>query len=445
MANTDKVPVIAIIGAGFSGLVTAYELVAQTKKPIKILLFDGSPYAKKGIAYTTDCPLHLLNIHAINMGALHTDPEHFFKWMSNHPTFKDLPIHPHSFIPRMIYGKYLEEFFSHTNSVQYIPENIIDIEDPLKVKTEKGEYKVDAVLLALGVPGSQKLAGIKPSPRLLEALWPDFADMKKAKALLEKCDEKSVVGIIGSGLTMLDAIATLHYLKYPGKIIVFSQKGLLPQSHLDTPDAHTAIKHENFEPKALDILRKIRTLTSSSNSWYKIIDGMRPITSQLWKKLPLKEKQKVIRHLFTLWNSHRHRAAPEIRKLIHQYLTQGQLEFIKKRAHSIEDKGNKIAIKIPDSQILVDLAINCSGPELYIRKHPSPLIQNVLKKGYGKEDELGMGFMVDSRGALLGKVPSKIFTLGALLFGTHFETTSVPELREQCHTVAKHILESVCK
>ncbi len=55
----SEAPNIAIIGAGFAGLITAYQLVQQTSRPLQIQLYDPSPYAGQGIPYSTDCPLHL--------------------------------------------------------------------------------------------------------------------------------------------------------------------------------------------------------------------------------------------------------------------------------------------------------------------------------------------------------------------------------------------------
>src|SRR3989339_2227722 len=81
-------PNIAIIGAGFKGIITTYQLVQQSSIPLTIQVYDHSAYAKQDIAYSTDCPFHLLNVPCERMGALHYHPEDFYRWLSQHPDNK---------------------------------------------------------------------------------------------------------------------------------------------------------------------------------------------------------------------------------------------------------------------------------------------------------------------------------------------------------------------
>ena len=110
---------IAIIGGGFCGTMLAVNLINKTQKPLQIYLIEKGPHLAKGVAYSTKNAFHLLNVPAAKMGAFADKPEHFFKWLMDnerlwrglHPRFKHLAIEPHSYVPRMLYGIYLESIW----------------------------------------------------------------------------------------------------------------------------------------------------------------------------------------------------------------------------------------------------------------------------------------------------------------------------------------------
>jgi uncharacterized NAD(P)/FAD-binding protein YdhS len=66
----------------------------------------------RAVAYSTDNPLHLLNVPAGRMGAYPDRPRHFFEWLKEHPALVNRhrlnPLTEGTFVPRRLYGLYLE-------------------------------------------------------------------------------------------------------------------------------------------------------------------------------------------------------------------------------------------------------------------------------------------------------------------------------------------------
>ena len=74
---------IAIVGGGFSGTLATIRLVkllTETRNAAKIFLIEKTKKLAKGLAYDTQCELHLLNVAAQDMSAFPEDKDHFVNW-----------------------------------------------------------------------------------------------------------------------------------------------------------------------------------------------------------------------------------------------------------------------------------------------------------------------------------------------------------------------------
>ncbi|WP_306287180.1 FAD/NAD(P)-binding protein [Pseudomonas sp. MD195_PC81_125] len=94
---------LVIIGAGFSGAVTAAQFLRRSPADVRVVLINRSGTMARGLAYGTNSSLHLLNVPAGNMSADVDDPEHFLRYCQA----KDPAYTASSFVPRKIYGEYL--------------------------------------------------------------------------------------------------------------------------------------------------------------------------------------------------------------------------------------------------------------------------------------------------------------------------------------------------
>src|SRR5258706_2211297 len=99
---------VAIIGGGASGLLTAIQLLSQSRRGgPRVYLIEKQDTFGFGAAYSTNDPSHLLNVRAGNMSGFPDQPRHFLDWL--HADCKDgtAPVTPSCFVTRQTYGRYL--------------------------------------------------------------------------------------------------------------------------------------------------------------------------------------------------------------------------------------------------------------------------------------------------------------------------------------------------
>ena len=100
---------IGIIGGGFSGAMTAVNLVRMCDLPLRVVIVNAKRPLGRGTAYGTSRSEHLLNVAARNMSALPDFPSHFLDWLRSRNEFNQTPDEQlrEMFVPRRIYGDYL--------------------------------------------------------------------------------------------------------------------------------------------------------------------------------------------------------------------------------------------------------------------------------------------------------------------------------------------------
>ena len=72
---------IAVIGAGFSGVMTAIHLLWRCQPGERVYLVERGGRVGPGLAYGTSHPRHLVNVRAENMSAFVDEPDHFVRWL----------------------------------------------------------------------------------------------------------------------------------------------------------------------------------------------------------------------------------------------------------------------------------------------------------------------------------------------------------------------------
>src|SRR5271156_923751 len=119
MPNSDPGSVrpekIAIIGGGFSGVMTAVNLARLSREPLDLTIINHRRPTGRGVAYGTRRSEHLLNVAARNMSAFPDLPDHFLQWLRTRCEYDSVPEIElrERFIPRMIYGDYLRGIMQH--------------------------------------------------------------------------------------------------------------------------------------------------------------------------------------------------------------------------------------------------------------------------------------------------------------------------------------------
>ena len=449
---------IAIIGGGFSGTLTAVQLLRQARMPLHVTLYEKRPErVGKGLAYSTTESCHLLNVPAKGMSALPDQPDHFLRWaesLQRSGALTGVDVHADAFLPRTLYGRYVEALLHDTIRTQagrhrysLVPQEVLDLKETGREASfwlDDGQRaQASRVVLALGnFPPADPLAAdgkhwYHPTP------WDEN--------LAERVLASSSCVIIGSGLTMLDVVLMLHDRQYAGTLHVVSRRGLLPQPHQPgCPPPDGAVLPKGSPLPAL--VRTIRQIAArhqqAGGHWQGVMDWLRPHNAELWRGLSLNERRAFVRHVRRYWENHRHRAAPAVHARFHRLVQTGRVVLHRGRVGAMTPAPHGVELQLRGPSGGVDIlradhVINCTGAECDYRKVPNSLVRHLLERRLTCCDPLGFGIMASDEGALIdadGNASHTLFTIGPPMKGALWETTAVPELRVQAHALAARLL-----
>lgn len=476
---------VAVVGAGFCGSLTAVHLLAPDAgggeaegvgpAPASVALIERDPASfGRGVAYGTPCPRHLLNVPAGKMGALPDRSEHFLEWLRAHPAEAAEfglsgdgreRVGAGTFVPRALYGRYLAALLSEADAVaggrlRRLAGEVVDLapadeDDPegdLRLELADGRrLRARRVVLALGnfPPGDPRLRDDRfhRAPRYLYAPW--------SAETHERLAAPGDVLILGSGLTGLDLLLTLRDRKCEGVIHVLSRRGLFPQPHR----AGLAAQPSFLDVKALPntvrgLLRALReeiarAAAASGTDWRAVVDALRPVTQDLWRGWDDAERRRFLRHARAFWESHRHRAAPEVLAIKDELVRTGRLVCHRGRVDQITeaDAGRVLEVAYKPhgaargvrERLRVGYVVNCTGPECNYHRLGEPLVVSLFTRGLARPDRLFLGLDADAAGAVRdvhGFTDGRLWTLGSPRRGQLLETTAVPELRLQARELA---------
>jgi uncharacterized NAD(P)/FAD-binding protein YdhS len=236
---------------------------------------------------------------------------------------------------------------------------------------------------------------------------------------------------------------------------MLSRRGLLPLSHRQnrgTITSHDSLLNQLIQqaPTALNYLRSIRIYIDRhpDSNWRDILAALRPITPQLWIRLPETERSRFLRHVQPYWDVHRHRVAPTTFATFEDALKNKKIMPIAGRVTSIEDKSNGARITIDlrgkhqISTIDVDTVINCTGPNSNPKLINEVLINTLIEDDLISIDPHSIGINVSDDLSVIdskGHASDWLSYVGPMLKATFWEATAVPELRVHAGNVAKKI------
>jgi uncharacterized NAD(P)/FAD-binding protein YdhS len=454
---------VAIIGAGASGTLLAIQLLRQSSDLLKIVLLDRSENLGRGIAYRTQSSRHLLNVPAGRMGASPDEPDGFVKWLESHPdNIARAGVQSwtsESFLPRRLYGEYLRDLLDAACRESAFARLSRRHGEALDVEPRNGRFEVTTsegptllcreLVLATGnfAPGDPPLRDRRfhESRRYLGSPW--------SEETIDRLFRSQSCLLLGSGLTAMDVILALDERGYSGTIHVLSRRGLWPRAHAPAYRVDPPFTLDSLPTTARAALRMMRQAAAvaeaAGGDWRAVVDSVRPFTQATWQNFSEREQRRFLRHVRAYWEVHRHRAAPEALGRIAAMQQAGRVQLHAGRLTKLEEQGDQLLAKyvargaFADSRILVDRALNCTGPECNYYKLKDPLIINMFARGLIAPDPLFLGLETDANGALAdyrGKVCGNLHTLGSARRGSLFETTAIPEIRVQARDLARQLL-----
>lgn len=453
----DRTHTVAVIGAGFSGVMTAVHLLRAADGPRRVVLVNRTGRMARGVAYGTRSPVHLLNVPAGRMSAFPDDPDHFLRFAQG----RDPAVAAGTFLPRSLYGEYLEAVLDEAERASgarfdRVVGEVTGIDpsrSPARLRTaEGGAFSADRVILALGnyPPRDPEAVGpaARESPRYVRDPW--------APNALAAADLASPLLLLGTGLTMMDVALDLKTRGAKGPVVAVSRHGLMPQPHAPSVAAEAAHRPPGITEglaTARAYLHAVRTrvkeLASQEIGWRTVVDSLRPITADLWQRLPLTERERFLRHAKSYWEVVRHRAAAGPAGTLQEVIEAGWLAVRASRLMTLRTSADGLVATVRPrgsdrvEELAVGTAINCTGPSGDVRTSPDLLMTALRDAGLLRPDPLGLGIDVDPNGAVLNRAghPSGLlYYVGPLARAGYWERTAVPELRVLARDVAATVL-----
>ena len=433
--RSDRLLPVAVIGGGFSGTMVAAQLA---RKGVDTVLIDGSGRAGLGVAYSTRDPAHVLNVRAEVMSAWPEDLEDFVRLVEREGGTRL------DFVERRQFGRYLRAILDDgaaTGRLRVVERQAVSAEpgeDGWTVSMENGE-SIDAsgLVLAIGNQPPEPLPFGRDSARVINNPWGGEA-LAAVDDLAASHDD---VLLVGTGLTMVDAVLSLDAAGHRGRIVGLSRRGLIPRGHADFTPA--PVEAEDLPQSNVRSLWRWLRHRGAEVGWRAAIDALRPHSQRVWQSLPPTEQKRFARHARPWWDVHRHRIAPEVARRLHELVAEGRLEIVAGRIQSVQEAGDALAVayrRRGASRVLearFAYMINCTGPLGTISLTRDPMLKGMLADGLARPDQLGIALDVDEHSRVAGS--KRAWAMGPLTKGRYWEIIAVPDIRYQAAAVADDI------
>ena len=456
---------ILIIGGGLSGTMLAVQLLRLPGQR-RILIIEPRAELGRGEAYSAVELGHTLNGNAARMSVDPDNPDDLTQWLTAHiaaggwpeSAEQNVPI-SELFPPRGLFGVYVQQRLAearvvgarHGSTVEHVRAEVVDLQtdaDSVQLTLNDGQHLNGAfAVLATGMFPAARTPQKDSSGLNAAALDPwDVAAMRQL-------DPQSTVLIIGSGLTMVDAVVSLEQAGHRGPIDVFSRHGLLPHVRRQPPAWVDFLAQDPGirTPRQLlhELRRHCRDAIAQGIDWQAPLDTVRANIGRLWSQATDVQRRQFVRHVRPWWESHHHRSPPLSAALVERLHNEGRLRIQAASFKGLEPSTqNGVSIRIrprgeSETRVVHGAAlINSSGIEYDWRRVARPLPQQLLARGLVRPGPLALGITAAVDGAVLdaeGQVASRLFGMGPPLRGMWWESTAVTDVALQAKALAARL------
>ncbi|MFJ2386645.1 FAD/NAD(P)-binding protein [Pseudomonas koreensis] len=458
---------ILIIGGGLSGTMLAVQLLRLPGQR-KILVIEPRAELGRGEAYSAVELGHTLNGNAARMSVDPDNPDDLTQWLTAHiaaggwqeSAEQNVPI-SELFPPRGLFGVYVQQRLTearvvgaqHGSTLEHVCAEVVDLQtavDSVQLTLNDGRRLSAAyAVLATGMFPAARTPQKNSSGLNAAALDPwDVAAMRQL-------DAQSTVLIIGSGLTMVDAVVSLEQAGHRGPIEVFSRHGLLPHVRRQPPTWVDFLAEDPSIRTPRQLLRELRgqcrDAIAQGIDWQAPLDTVRAHIGRLWSQATDVQRRQFVRHVRPWWESHHHRSPPLSAALVERLHRDGRLRIHAASFKGLEPaSGAGVSIRLrrrgeADTCVVHGAAlINSSGIEYDWRRVARPLPQQLLARGLVRPGPLALGIAAALDGAVLdaeGQAGSRLFAMGPPLRGMWWESTAVTDVALQAKALAARLVE----
>ncbi len=456
-------PHVVVIGGGLSGAMVALHLLRDhTALRLRLTVVEPRPRLGAGLAYGTTDPQHRINVAASRMALFREDPLHFEHWLHARADGPDgdlearLPdgrLYPR----RTVFGSYVADTLDQALAAagdrvrfRHLRDRAAQVTRPggdadaMRIDLAAGApLRADLLVLALGhaPPAPPPFLRQVPPSRLVADPWtPD--------ALAAIAPEAAVL-VVGTGLTASDVFASLHARGHAGPILAISRHGLLPRPRTTLAVAARGDFATAPARTALALLRRVRDEVRAGDAagrpWEDVVDALRRDAPMVWRTLPLGERQRLLRHLRTVWDVHRFQCAPQIQATTDRLLRTGRLSVQAGRIDRVlPGPDGRLSVEYHrrgggPAQRTMDAVINCTGPGHRPATLQHPVLVGLAEQGVVQPDPYGFGLQVDAQSRAVpapGVAAGAVFVAGPMARSAHGELMGLPQISLQPREIA---------
>jgi uncharacterized NAD(P)/FAD-binding protein YdhS len=457
---------VLIIGGGLSGTLLAVQLLRLPGQR-RIVIVESRSELGRGEAYSATELGHTLNGNAARMSVDPEDADDLTRWLTAFIAAGGWPESDQQhvpvaelFPPRGIFGLYVQQRLAEAravgerfgSTVEHVRGEVTDLQmqDPGVRVTLAG--RTEPLTGRFGVLATGMFAAARTPQRDSNALNAAAVDPWDINAM-RQLDPRGRVLIIGSGLTMVDAVVSLEQAGHRGPIDVFSRHGLLPHVRRQPPTwpdflgANHTIRSTRQLVRALR--EQCRQAAEQGIDWQAPLDTVRVHIPRLWSQATDLQRRQFVRHVRPWWESHHHRSPPTSAQLLDRLIAEGRLHVHAASLLDVEDSpAGEVRIRVryrgrKDASTERGTAlINSTGIQYDWRRVDRALPRNLLARGLIKPGPLALGIAADAGGAVLdaeGAVSSRLFAMGPPLRGLWWESTAVNDVASQAKALAARL------
>ncbi len=453
--TNDGAPRLAIIGGGLTGAALAIHALRAARGPLAVDIVEPAAALGRGAAYGTADPAHSINVPSHRMSLYPDDPGHLTRWLFDHGVLPDpagAAAKDDHYVPRAAFGAYATDALARAAreagpgaTLRHRRARASAVKPcggGWRVALDGGGgFEADAVALCTGHPAPVPPCPVSEAARRHPGL---VADPWRAHAFAEVAPDAAVL-VVGTGLTMLDAVATLDRLGHRGPVLAVSRRGLLPRPQGAFPDGFDPFAGASLPRTAGDLLRILRDgldRLTPAHGWQEVADAFRSRLAPLWRALPAAEQRRVARRLLPYWEVHRFRAAPQPFALVGRWRAEGRLAIGRATLTGLDAAEGRLVASLRgpggvEDRRAFDAAVLCTGPGSALRA--DPLVRDLVDRGLARPDGIGVGIAVELDSRVVDRAGAARDTLrafGPITRGSFGEMTGEPD-------IVRHIARTV--
>ncbi len=489
---------IGVVGGGASAVCLLDALAQADSAPGGLTVFEPAADLWRGRPFQHDMETVRVNAPPADMSVRFGDTRHFERWLGTRDVVAGAEASYEDgfcgarFVPRSVFGDYLDDsagaalvrLLERGWRISVIRECVASaapVMHGMELQTERGtRVTVDYTVLCVGVGRPADIYSLAGHPGFIPEPYPVFRT-------LAGVNTEDEVGVLGSGLTGVDAVLTLAARGHQGRIRLLSRRGVLPgvrqrpvpytlqhftparfraaaargealslkqliavmcvelaaagEEPSSITDELAALQYENPVRR----LRRHLAEVDSPRLALRILQRAVPDTGpDVWPLLPEREKSDLLRSHYRAVMSLCCPMPPTSAATLLGLIDSGQLEIVSGLRHIEPRSSGGFVITSDIGECASDIVVNAVSPPAHkVPARAAPLMSSLITAKVADRHPRG-GLRVDrptSQVTASGAANPALYALGDLASGSPFFTFGVPSLADRAYDIATAILD----